>query len=104
MFLEASGERMVDVIEPERAYGRAHQARSGRGENSVEMRVVTWHFINALCGRGKRRVKNVFIIISYGDGRNSQNLIPFIIIIIVLENFNTPRNEDSTDIIIITPA
>jgi len=48
LFLETAGERVVDVFQPERAYGRAHQPRGGRGEHAVEKRVVVGRFVNAL--------------------------------------------------------
>lgn len=49
LFLETAGERVIDVLQSERANGRTHQARGGRGENAVEERVVARHFVDALC-------------------------------------------------------
>lgn len=49
LFLETARERLVDVFEPERAYGRAHQTRGGRGEHAVEQGVVTRSLVDTLC-------------------------------------------------------
>lgn len=48
LLLETAGERMIDVFKPERAYGRAHQPRGGRGEDSVEHFVIARYLVNAL--------------------------------------------------------
>lgn len=49
LFLKTARERVIDVVQPERAYGRAHQTRGGRCEDSVEERVVARYFVNAFC-------------------------------------------------------
>jgi len=36
LFLETAGERVIDVLELERANGRPHEARGRRGEHAVE--------------------------------------------------------------------
>lgn len=76
LFLEASGKRVVDVLEPERAYGRAHQARGRRGEHSVEKRVVTGYFVNTLCA-GKTSHNINFNIISHirREGRKPDRIL-----------------------------
>lgn len=58
---------MIDVLEPERANGRTHQARGGRGEHAVEERVVARHFVNALCARENTKKTDAlnFVIINY---------------------------------------
>lgn len=63
LFLETAGERVIDVLQSERANGRTHQARGGRGENAVEERVVARHFVDALCARKSKTFDGVIITI-----------------------------------------
>lgn len=60
LFLKTTRERVIDVVQSERAYGRAHQTCGGRREDSVEERVVARYFVNALC---MKKYKPVTLII-----------------------------------------